>query len=130
MYFIQFRLQFFLLILTFYTRNSDYQSHAIASMGARRGGGGKNRPSPPPSKKKVLWLYWGPFCYFFFICGPFLATYFSFSGAFSPCGGLFATFYFMVRAFFGACPPPLQKFLLAPMIARSVREHTPRKFFV
>ena len=108
MYFIQFRLQFFLLILTFYTRNSDYQSHAIASMGARRGGARIGR-LPPPSKKKVLWLYWGPFCYFFFICGPFLVTYFSFSGAFSPCGGLFATFYFMVRAFFGACPPPPTK---------------------
>ena len=31
------------LIFTFYTRNSDYYRHAIASMGAR-----KSRPSPPP----------------------------------------------------------------------------------
>ena len=48
---------------------------------------------------------------------------------FSSFGGLFATFYFMVEAFFWACPPPLRKFLRAPMIARRVREHAPGKFF-
>ena len=84
------------------------------------GGGGKNRPSPPSRKKKVFCLYWGRFCYFFFIWGPFCYV-FLVLGAFSRCGGLFATFYVMVEAFFWACPPlPLRKFLRAPMIARRV----------
>ena len=48
---------------------------------------------------------------------------------FSNFGGLFATFYFMVEAFFGLAPP-LRKFLRAPMIARRVREHAPGNFFV
>ena len=73
-------------------------------MDARRGG--KSRPSlpPPPQKKykKVFWLYWGPFCYFFFIWGPFCYV-------FLISGGHFAPFYFMVGAFFWACPPPPTK---------------------
>ena len=71
-------------------------------MDARRGGARVGRrPSPPLSKikKKFFWLYLGPFCYFFFIWGPFCYVFLIF-------GGLFATFYFMVGAFFGACPPP------------------------
>ena len=77
-------------------------------MGARRGAG-KSRPSPPspPSKKIIFFvLYWGPFCYFFLYGGLF-ATFFSFWGPFHhACGCLFATFYFMVEAFFGLAPPP------------------------
>ena len=100
-------------------------------MGARREG--KSRPSPPPPQKKLKnWgLYWGPFCYFFFIWGPSCYV-FLILGAFSPCGGLFATFYFMVEAFIWACPPPpaLRKFLRAPMIARRVREHAPGENFL
>ena len=74
------------------------------AVGARVG----RRPSPPPleNKKKVFWA----------ILGAFLLR-------FSSYGGLFATFYFMVGAFFGACPP-LRKFLRAPMIARRVRKDT------
>ena len=87
-------------------------------MDARRGGKSRPAPLPPLSKikKKFFWLYCGPFCYFFFIWGPFCYVFLIF-------GGLFATFYFMVGAFFGACPPPLRKFLWAPMIARRVRKH-------
>ena len=48
-----------------------------------------------------LFTMWGPFCYFLF-----------------HGGGLFL----------GLPPPPLRKFLRAPMIARRVREHAPRKF--
>ena len=64
--------------------------------GARVG----RRPSPPPlkHKNKIFWLYWGPFCCFFFIWGPFCYVFLIFVG-------LFATVYFMVGAFFGACPP-------------------------
>ena len=100
-------------------------------MGARRGGGGgaKVGRRPPPSKiKKAFWLYWGPFCYFFFIWRPF-ATFFSFLGAFSPCGAFLLLFTLWWGHFFGPSPPPLRKFLRAPMIARRVREHAPRKFF-
>ena len=122
MYLIQFRLQFFLLIFTFYTRNSDYQIHAIASMVPR-----KSRPSPPLEKKLGGYIG-GLFCYFFFIWGPFCFVFLLFGGLFTMWGP-FATFYFMVGAFFWACPPSLRKFLRAPMIARRVREHAPWKFF-
>ena len=71
-----------------------------AGRGARVG-----RRPPQKKTKKVFWLYLGPFCYFFFIWGLF-PMFFSFLGAFSPCRGLFATFYFMVGVFFWACPPP------------------------
>ena len=67
----------------------------------------QSRPSPPPpSPQKKFWGHIGGlFCYFFFIWRPF-ATFFSFLGAFSPCGGLSATFYFMMGAFFRLAPPP------------------------
>ena len=59
-------------------------------MGARRGGG-KSRPSRPPPLKKIkfFWLYWGPFCYFFFHMGAFLL--------------LFTSWW---MPFFGLAPPP------------------------
>ena len=123
MYLIQFRLQFFVLIFTFYTRIKAMRLQAWANAG----GGGKSKPSPPPPpRKKVLWLYWGPFCYFFFIWGPFCYVF----------GGLFTMWepfcYFLLHGggLFGGVPRPLRKFLRAPMIARRVREHAPRKFFV
>ena len=108
-------------------------SHAIASMGTRRGARVGRRHPPPPKKniKNICGLYWGPFCYFFFIWGPFCYV-FLILGAFSPCGDLIATFFLMVEAFFRLAhppPPPLRKILRAPMIARRVREHAPRKFF-
>ena len=82
------------------------------------GGGGKSRPSPhPPSKMKTFfWLYWGPFCYFFFIWEPFHHV-----------GAFFLLFTSWWGPFFELAP--LRKFLRAPMIARTVREHAPRKFF-
>ena len=80
-------------------------SHAIASRGTRRGARvGRRHPPPLENIKNIFRLYWGPFCYFFFIWGPFCYV-FLILGAFSPCGGLFATFYFMVEAFFRLSPP-------------------------
>ena len=76
------------------------QAWALAG-GARVG----RRPPPSKIKKNIFGLYWGPFYYFFFIWGPFCYV-FLILRAFSPCGGLFATFYFMVEAFFGFPPPP------------------------
>ena len=76
-------------------------------MGARRDARVGRRPPPPPLKIKNIYLgyigglfatfssYGGIFCYVFLILG-----------ALSPCGDLFATFYFMVEAFFGIPPPP------------------------
>ena len=81
---------------------------------APAGGGGKSRPSPPPSNKS-FWLYWRPFCYFFFIwglfyyvflhMGAFLLRFSHFRSLFF-IWGPFCYFYFMVGAFFCACPPP------------------------
>ena len=38
---------------------------------APAGGGGARAGRPPPPQKNVLWLYWGPFGYFFYIWGAF-----------------------------------------------------------
>ena len=77
---------------------------------APAGGGGARVGRPPPLEdKKSFFGYIGDFLLFFLHMGGFLLRFFSFLGAFSPCGGLFATFYFMVGAFFGACPPPPTK---------------------
>ena len=104
---------------------------AWAPAGGGGGWGGKSKPSPPPLEKKKLFGYIGGLFATFSLYGALFATFFSFLGAFSPCGNFFATFYFMVGAFLGACPPPLlTKISAAPMIARRVREHAPRNFFV
>ena len=72
-------------------------------MGAHRGGARVGRRPPPPSKKKFFWLYWGALLLLFLHMGrPFCYVFLIFGGLFSPCGGLFATFYFMVGAFFWA----------------------------
>ena len=95
-----------------------------AGRGARVG-----RRPPKKNKKKFFGYIWGLFATFSSYGAFFL--FFSFLWAFSPCRGLFATFHFMVGFFLGLAPPrPLRKFLRAPMIARRVREHAPRKFFL
>ena len=93
------------------------------------GGGGKSKPSPPPSKKRsslailgaflLLFLHMGPFCYVFLIFGGLFTMWEPFCYLLLHGGGLL-----------GGMPPPLRKFLRAPMIARRVREHAPRNFFV
>ena len=96
------------------------------------GWGGKSKPSPPPppQKKEVIWLYWGPFCYFFFIWGHFCYVFLIFGGFFT----MWEPFcYFLLHGgglFGGVPPPPFTKISAAPMIARRVREHAPRNFFV
>ena len=58
------------------------QAWASARVGRR-----PTPPPPPPSKiKKGFGLYWGPFCYFFFIWGPFCYVFLIFGG-FSPSSG-------------------------------------------
>ena len=90
---------------------------------ASAGGGGKSRPSPPPPLEKIFGgLYWGPFCYFFFVRGPFCYV-FLILGAFR------LLFISWCRPFLGL-PPPLRKFLPTPMIARRVREHAPPQIFL
>ena len=62
-------------------------------------GGGKSKPSPPPPpQKKVLWLYWGPFCYVFLIFGCLFTMWEPFCYFLLHGGGLF-----------GGVPPPLTK---------------------
>ena len=88
---------------------------------APAGGGARVGQRPPTLEKNFLGYI-----------GCLFAT-------FSSYGGLFATFFSFLVPFgyflfhgvglFWACPPPLQKFLRAPMITRRVREHAPPKFF-
>ena len=73
-------------------------------MGARRWG--QSRPSPPSSKiKKLFWLYWGPFCYFFFIWGPF-SYVFLILGRIFTMWGPFCYFFFHGGGLFLGLPPP------------------------
>ena len=73
-------------------------------------GEGKSRPSPPSSGKLKInfWLYWRPFCYFFFIWGPFCYVFFIMGGG----GGFFTMSepfcYYLLHGggLFCACPPP------------------------
>ena len=117
MYLIQFRLHFFIIYtIIYYILYSLFIQEIVIikatrlqawtpAWGARVG----RRLSPPPleKKKKVFWLYWVPFCYFFFILGPFCYVFLIF-------GGLFATFHIMVGAFFWGLPPPYENFCGRP----------------
>ena len=105
MYFIQFRLQFFLLILTFYTRNSDYQSHAIASMGARRGGGARIGHLPPPQKKSSLAIL-GAFLLLFLHMWAFFGYVFLIFGGLFTMWGPFCYFLLHGEGLFWGLPPP------------------------
>ena len=98
---------------------------------APAGGGAKvDRRPPPPLEKKNFLGYIGDLFATFFYMGAFLLRFSHFGGLFTMhVGAFFATFYFMVEAFFGLAPPPIRKILRAPMIARRVREHAPRTFF-
>ena len=78
---------------------------------APAGGWGKSKPSPPPLEKKKFFGYIRGLFATFSLYGALFAT---FLGAFSPCGSLFAPFYFMVGAFLGACPPPYENFCGLP----------------
>ena len=95
------------------------------------GGGARVGCSPPPLENKIkfFWLYWGPFCYFFFIWGPFCYVFLILGGLFTMWGP-FCYFLLIGGGLLWACPPPPQKFLRAPMIARRVRVHAPRNFFM
>ena len=88
MYLIQFRLQFFLLIFTFYTR-------IIVNIKATR----LQAWAPACRVGWFCWLYWGPFCYFFFIWGPFCYV-------FLILGAFWLLFISWCRPFFGIAPPP------------------------
>ena len=95
---------------------------------APAGGGGKSRPSPP-LEKKFFGYIGGLLATFFFIWGPFCYVFLIFGGLFTMWGP-FCYFLLHGGGLFRGVPLPLRKFLRAPMIARRVREHAPRKFFV
>ena len=123
MYLIQFRLQFFINIHTFYTRNSDYYIKPRDCKHGRPQVGGARISRRPPPRKKFLGLYLGAFLLFFLHMRALLLRFSYFWGSFR---------YFLLHGggpFFWAYPPPPTKFLRAPMIARRVREHAPRKCF-
>ena len=126
MYLIQFRLQFFVLLFTFYTRIKAMRLQAWANAG----GGGKSKPSPPPpppppSKKSSLAILGAFLLRTFSSYGALFAT---FLGAFSPCGSLFATSYFMVGAFLGASPPPYENFCGLPWLQGEFESMLPGNF--
>ena len=95
-------------------------------MDARRGGGGGQeggaRIAPPPKKKEKFFGY----------IGGLFATFSSYGGVLLPFSHFWGPFcYFLLHGgdrFLGLPPPP-RTFLRAPLIARRVREHAPRKFF-
>ena len=84
MYLIQFCHQFFFINIHLFIPEIATRLQAWAP----KRGGGKSRPSPPPLKKKFIVGLSATFSSY----EGLFATFFSFLGAFSPCGGLFATF--------------------------------------
>ena len=65
-------------------------SHAIASMGTRRGARvGRRHPSPPPQKyKKYFWAILGAFLLLFLHMGAFLQRFSHFGGLYTMWGPL------------------------------------------
>ena len=85
-------------------KNTTYLAHAHyyhgrPQRGGGVGGGGENR-LPPWNIKKFVLLYGWSFSYLFSMWGPF-ATFFLLmgGGALSPCDGLSAPIFFIVRTF-------------------------------
>ena len=77
-------------------------------------GGGGARVSRHPPSKKALWLYWGPFCYFFFIWGPFCYVFLIF-GCFFTMWEPFCYFLLHGGGLFGGVPPlPYENFCGLP----------------
>ena len=102
-------------------------------MDARRGGEvrvGRRSPPPPRKYKKKFLGNVGAFLLLFLYMGAFLLRFSHFGGPFHHVGEFLLLFTSWWGPFFGLAPPPLQKFLQAPMIARRVREHAPRNFFL
>ena len=84
-------------------------------------GGGKSKPSPPPLEKKRSSLaILGAFLLLFLHMGPFLLRFSHFWGPFYHVGAFLLLFTSWWGPFWGRAPPPLRKFLRAPMIARRV----------
>ena len=91
-------------------------------------GGGARAGRPPPLEKSSLAIL-GAFWLLFLHMGPFLLRFSHFWGPFHHVGAFLLLFTSWWGLFLGRATPPT-KFLQAPMIARRVREHAPRKFFV
>ena len=73
------------------------------------GGGGARVSHRPPLEIFFCWLYWGPFCYFFFIWGPFCYFFFiwgPFCYVFLILGAFWLLFISWCRPYFGLAPPP------------------------
>ena len=89
-------------------------SHAIASMGARRGARVGRRPPPPPLKyKKYFWAILGAFLLLFLHIGAFLLRFSHFGGLFTMWGP-FRYFLLHGGGLFWACPPPYENFCGRP----------------
>ena len=84
------------------------------------GGGGKSRPSPPPPSriKKNFWAILETFLLLFLLMGTFLLRFSDFGGPFHHVRAFLLLFTSWWGSFCGL-PPPLRKFLRAPMIARA-----------
>ena len=134
MYLIQFRLQFFFINIHFsYNKNGFLKprdcKHGRSGEGARVG----RRPPPPPPppleiKKKVFLATLGVFLLLFLHMGAFLLRFSHFWGHFHHVGSFMLLFTSWWGLFFGFAHPT--KISGKPMIARRVREHSRRKFFV
>ena len=102
-----------------------------ACMGARRGGGKSKRSPPPPFENKKSFLaILGALLLLFLHTGNFLLRFSHFWGPFHHVGAFLLLFTSWWGPFFGLAPspPPPPTKMLAPMIARMVREHAPGIF--
>ena len=82
------------------------------------------------SKIKIyFWAILGALVLLFLHMGVFLLRFSHYGGLFTMWGP-FCYFLLHGGGLFLGLPPPLLKFLRAPMIARRVQEHDPQKFFV
>ena len=101
MYLIQFRLQSFYKYSLFIQEIMNIKATRLQAWAPARVG-----RRPPPLLEKKFGLYWGPFCYFFFIWGPFCYVFLIFGGLFTMWGPFC---YFLLHGgglFLGLPPPP------------------------
>ena len=93
-------------------------------------GGCMSRPSPSLENPHTFLAILGAFLLLSLHKGAFLLRFFHYGGPSSPCGVLFATFYFMVGVFFGLAPPSLRKFLPAPMHSMPTYQYAMRTYYL
>ena len=107
-----------------------WRSHAFARgvWAPAQGGGAIKGRRPPPSKIMAIL---GAFLLLFFHTGAFLLLFLIFGGLFTMWGPFCYSLLHGGRLFWGLpSPPPLRKFLRAPMIAGGFESMLPGNFFV